>query len=328
MTMKWLMTERIHGRPGAALRGHERRASPAARWVILAQLGLLCLLVATPGRSDTVPSLTHIHGLAFSVDGQRLMVSSHGGLVAYANGRWSKTTAPAHDYKGLATTHDGIYGSGHPAPDSAVPDPLGLMKSHDGGTTWRPLDLAGESDFHTLAASHATNAIYVVTREANSRMAGPGIYVTLTDGQTWKRAADKGRGYMLHGLAVHPRNAAVVAAATDDGLYVSRDWADTFTWLAGSRVVITARFTLDGRHLWFSSYTDDKPALARVVWAANGTAEAIPIPLHSEDAVAYIAQNPVRRDEFAIATFRRSVLLTKDNGASWTQIAAEGVVGK
>ena len=44
-------------------------------------------------------------------------------------------------------------------------------------------------------------------------MAGPGLYYTLTDGRTWKRAADKGRGYMLHGLAVHPTNAAVVAAA-------------------------------------------------------------------------------------------------------------------
>jgi hypothetical protein len=328
MTMKWIVTDRTHGAAGDLLRDPERRPSPTAWWITRAQLALLCLLAVMPVRTDASPSLSHIHGLAFSVDGQQLMVSSHGGLAAYANGRWSRAAAPAHDYKGLATTHDGIYGSGHPASDSAAPDPLGLMKSQDGGTTWRPLDLVGESDFHTLAASHATNAIYVANREANSRMAGPGLYFTLTDGRTWKRAADKGRGYMLHGLAVHPTNAAVVAAATDDGLYVSRDWADTFAWLAGGRVVITARFTLDGRHLWFSSYVDDKPALARVAWESGGTVEEMPIPVHAEDAIAYIAQNPVRRSEFAIATFRRSVFLTKDSGATWTQIAAEGVVGK
>lgn len=326
--MKLLITDRTHGTLGAVLHTHEHRPEPAARWITRAQVGLLCLLVAMPGRADTAPGLTHIHGLAFSVDGQRLLVSSHGGLAAYADGRWSRTAAPRHDYKGLATTHDGIYGSGHRAPDSAAPDPLGLMKSHDGGTTWRPLGLAGESDFHTLAASHATNAIYVANREANSRMAGLGLYFTLTDGQTWRRATDKGRGYMLHGLAVHPTDAAVVAAATDGGLYLSRDWADTFAWLAGGRVVITAKFALDGRYLWFSSYVDNKPALARVAWESGGTAEEIPVPLHVDDAIAYIAQNPVRQSEFAIATFKRSVFLSKDGGSTWTQIAAEGVVGK
>lgn len=325
--MNWLITHWTHGTPVDVLRDHERRPPPAARWITQVQLGLLCLLVAMPGRADTAPSLMHIHGLAFSVDGQRLMVSSHDGLTAYEQGRWSRATAPGHDYKGLAATHDGIYGSGHPAPDSVLPDPMGLLKSRDGGKTWRALGLAGESDFHALAASHASNAIYVVNREANSRMAGPGIYFTLTDGRTWQRAADRGRGYMLHGLAVHPTNPAVVAAATDDGLYVSRDWADSFAWLVGGRVVIAARFTLDGRHLWFSSYAD-KPGLARVAWEAGATAEEIPIPVHSEDAVAYIAQNPVRRDEFAIATFKRSVFLTKDNGSTWTQIAVEGVASK
>lgn len=314
--MKWLIPNGIHVTRGDVY-----------RWAARAWLGLFCLLAAIPGRADTAPSLTHIHGLAFSIDGRRLIVSSHDGLSAYADGRWSRAAAPAHDYKGLAGTHDGLYGSGHAAPGSAVADPMGLMKSRDGGTTWRQLGLSGESDFHTLAASHATNAIYVANREANSRMAGPGIYFTLTDGRTWQRAADQGRGYMLHGLAVHPTNAAVVAAATDDGLYMSRDWADNFAWLAGGRVVIAARFTLDGRHLWFSSYAE-KPGLARVAWEAGATAEEIPIPVHSEDAVAYIAQNPVRRNEFAIATFKRSVFLTKDNGSTWTQVAVEGVVGK
>jgi len=62
--------------------------------------------------------------------------------------------------------------------------------------------------FHALAVNHSTNAIYVANREANSRMAGPGLYLTLKDRRTRKRAADNGRDYMLHGLAVHPTKAA------------------------------------------------------------------------------------------------------------------------
>lgn len=40
--------------------------------------------------------------------------------------------------------------------------------------------------------------------------------------------------------------------------------------------------------------------------------------------MAYIAQNTVQRDEFAIATFKRSVFVSKDRGRSWTQIAKDG----
>lgn len=43
-----------------------------------------------------------------------------------------------------------------------------------------------------------------------------------------------------------------------------------------------------------------------------------------KDAVAYIAQNPVSRSEYAIATLRRDVYLSKDGGRKWTTIAQDG----
>ena len=42
------------------------------------------------------------------------------------------------------------------------------------------------------------------------------------------------------------------------------------------------------------------------------------------DAVAYIAQNPARRSEIAIATLNRSVFVSEDAGRSWTGIALGG----
>ena len=44
----------------------------------------------------------------------------------------------------------------------------------------------------------------------------------------------------------------------------------------------------------------------------------------ARDAVAYIAQNPARRSEYAIATFERSVYLSPDSGRTWKKIAERG----
>ena len=52
--------------------------------------------------------------------------------------------------------------------------------------------------------------------------------------------------------------------------------------------------------------------------------EPVVLPSLTDDAVAYIAQNPARRSELAIATFNRSVFVSKDAGRSWTGIALDG----
>lgn len=299
------------------------RQRPFQAWMFALALGGLA---ASPVRAGPSATLMHVHGLSYSADGKQLMIPSHDGLAVYADGRWSKAQGPAHDYMGYAATRDALYSSGHPAPGSGLANPLGLIKSRDGGKTWKQLGLAGESDFHTLATSYATNAVYVANREANSRMNQPGIYYTLNDGLTWKRAADRGRGYMLHSLAVHPTDAAIVAAATDQGLYLSRNSADDFEQLVGANV-IAASFAPDAQHLWFSTYAG-KAGLARIALKVGAKVEAVAIPVLPDDAVAYIAHNPVRQTEIAIATFKRSVFVSKDQGRTWTQIAKDGTANE
>lgn len=53
----------------------------------------------------------------------------------------------------------------------------------------------------------------------------------------------------------------------------------------------------------------------------------MPLPALTDDAVAYIAQNPARRLEYALATFERGVYLSRDGGKTWSQIAARGKAG-
>ncbi len=104
--------------------------------------------------------LMHVHGLAYSADGKQLLIPSHHGIAAYADGQWAKMPGPEHDYMGFSATHNALYSSGHPAVGSKLVNPFGLIKSTDAGKTWQQLGLEGESDFHTLATSYETNAVY------------------------------------------------------------------------------------------------------------------------------------------------------------------------
>src|SRR5574341_411167 len=229
-------------------------------------------------------TLHHVPGLAYSGDGKRLIIPSHQGLAVYENGKWSKAPGPEHDYMGFVATAKNLYSSGHPAPRSGLPEPFGLIRSRDRGKSWDRLGLEGETDFHLMAASWNTNAIYVWNPEPSSRIKTRGLHSTMNEGFTWQRAAAAG--------------------------------------LAGKGHSLAAFFDLDGAHIWYAAY-GGRPTLSRFALK-----EPVPIgvalPALTNDAVAYIAQNPARRSEYAIATFERDVYVSKDGGKTWSQIAARG----
>ena len=267
-------------------------------------------------------TLTHVHGLAYSADGERLMVPSHHGLAIYENGKWTKAPGPAHDYMGFSATAKNLYSSGHPAPGSGLVNPFGLIRSRDGGKTWEKLGLEGETDFHVLGTSWNTNAIYVWNPAPSSRMKAEGLHYTLNDGFVWKRPKAAGLSGEPRAIAVHPDDPKSVAVATSEGLYLSRDSGERFMKAAGEGEGLSVFFDLEGKRLWYGSF-DGQAKLTRLPFDKENPVP-VRLPPLSKDAVAYIAQNPARKLEYAIATFERSVYLSKDAGETWTQIADRG----
>lgn len=292
-------------------------------------LAFVLLLAALPGvhyearaQNTGTVTLTHVHGLAYSADGKQIMIPIHHGLAIYREGKWSKAPGPAHDYMGFAATRNRLYSSGHPAPGSGLVNPFGVIRSTDGGKTWDKLGLEGETDFHLLATSYETNAIYVYNPAPNSKMKTPGLYHTLNNGFVWNRAQAGGFSDQPTSLAVHPSDPKVVAVGSKGGLYLSTDSGDSFRAIVTGQQTLAAFFDLDGTNLLLSSYAG-APALVRVNWK-TGAKRSLPLPPMTSDAVAYIAQNPANRIEYAIATFERSVYITRDGGQSWQQIARDG----
>ena len=281
---------------------------------------LAALMLA--GSAQAQVTLVHVHGLSYSADGKRLMIPSHFGLAIYENGRWSKAPGPEHDYMGFAATSSALYSSGHPAAGSGLVNPFGLLRSRDGGKTWDKLGLEGESDFHLLATSWRTKAIYVWNAAANSRMPRTGLHYTLTDGVTWNGASAKGVDGDPFAVAVHPDDGKAVALATSKGVYASSDAGETFAQVAHEQGTAVF-FDLDGKRLWYGSYDGQQPRLARAP-LKSGPSTQFKLPALTQDAVAYIAQNPARHSEYAIATFRRNVYLSKNTGRTWTAIAEAG----
>jgi photosystem II stability/assembly factor-like uncharacterized protein len=283
---------------------------------------LFAVCAAASAFAQAPVTITHMHGLAYSADGKKLLIPSHHGLAVYENGKWSKAPGPQHDYMGFSATAKHFYSSGHPAPGSGLVNPFGLVRSKDGGRSWDRLALEGETDFHLLATGWNSNAIYVWNPAPSSRLKQPGLHSTLNDGFAWKRAAGNDLAGEPRALAVHPDDPAVVAVATTRGVFLSRDSGENFRPRAEGIESYAVFFDLSGKRLWYGAF-DGQARLAHVS-LGGGVATQVELPPLAKDAVAYIAQNPAKSDEYAIATFGRNVFLSRDGARTWTPIAKNG----
>lgn len=262
--------------------------------------------------------MPHIHGLGFSPDGQQLLVPAHDGLRIYRKNTWHIPDVPGHDYMGFTPANDGFYSSGHPHPSSNLVNPLGLVKSRDGGQTLVALGFEGESDFHFMAVGYENHAIYVANAAPNSTLQS-GVYYSLDDGQSWQSSNVLGLTAQPTQMAVHPTQANVVGMATESGLFLSNDYANSFVLVKESGPITALTFHPDKQTL-LTGYLH----LFRYDLT---TQERAPLPapeLSTNDSITYIAISPVNPNELAMATFNRDIYFSHDTGKNWKKIVEDG----
>lgn len=300
----------------AGSRATRRRAVQTAVGLVVAAAILSGLFfLARTGASVQFPDM---HGMGFSADGRQLVVAVHDGVRLFEDGMWrDPRDIPRNDYMGYSPVDEGFYSSGHPGPSVRRVNPLGLVKSTDGGRTLTVLGFEGESDFHVMAVGYESHAIYVLNPRPNSRLPA-GLHYSLNDGETWEQSAAQGLAGNIIQIGVHPTDGNMVAVAAEGGLFVSSDYGDTFQRIGESTPVSAVTFDPGGSWLYFGYTGQNRYDLG------SGEIETLQIPDISGDAIGYIAVNPAT-GEIVLATFGKDIYLSQDNGLSWEQIAERGV---
>ncbi|CCQ47521.1 BNR/Asp-box repeat family protein [Pseudarthrobacter siccitolerans] len=159
---------------------------------------------------------SHVHGLSVNPQTDQVLLATHEGLFDVTKQPKSPATqiGDTNDLMGFTAAADqGVfYASGHPGPGSDLPNPMGLIRSADGGKTWEQLSRQGESDFHALATAKSGIVAY------------DGTLQTSPDGKTWTTAT---AGFVPAVLAGNPETDTVLAT-TREGLQRSTDGGKTW----------------------------------------------------------------------------------------------------
>lgn len=261
------------------------------------------LFVAFPAGAASLDG-THVHGLAWDPsDPDRLLVATHHGLMALADGRLDTVSERRDDFMGFSV-HPGAGGvylaSGHPEGGGN----LGVIVSRDGGRTWERLSpgAGGPVDFHQMDISKADPAIMVGVFGA--------IQASRDGGRTW---AVTGRPPApIIGLALSAAEPEQVYAATQAGLFESPDlgasWSRADDTTAPTTMVTTSA---DGA-VW--AY-DVQNGLIRK--AAGADAFETVGPTLPDDAILHLA---VKEGEMAAATYKGAMIRSTDGGRTWAPL--------
>lgn len=268
----------------------------------------------------TAAQISHIHGLGVDPAQPGLVwVATHDGLLRLdAQGQWTRVGQAQPDLMGftLSPVEPGVmYSSGHPGQGMSLPNPVGLIASHDGGQSWQPVSLTGQADFHALAVSAANPGVMYGWHGQ--------LYRSDDGGQSWVQLRPKALSTENTAplqLAAHPGDAAVVAAATMQGFFRSGDRGETWESLLDGPV--TAVSYAPGDPTQVLAYHLEQG----LVRSADGGRTWQPLGYVAEgrDAVGYIAVDPADVRTVYIATFQGILARSRDGGGAWETLVAQG----
>ena len=160
--------------------------------------------------AETLDSVSHIHHV--KVVEKKVLVLTHEGLFELVKRNEMKLVGKEKiDVMGFSTLGKALLASGHPAVGSTMPNPIGLVKSIDGGLSWKAVSLVGKVDFHFLEG--AGSDLYGADSQSGKFM------YSADSGLTWKILGENN----FTDIAVSPKKSGMAIAIKDSELLLTNN---------------------------------------------------------------------------------------------------------
>jgi hypothetical protein len=183
------------------------------------------MMVGNRATAVTLDSVPHIHHV--KVVENKLFVLTHEGFYELVGKNNMKLVGKEKiDVMGFTTLGKALFASGHPAEGSKMPNPIGLVKSIDGGLTWKAISLVGEVDFHFLEG--AGGDLYGSDSQSGNLMYSP------DSGETWKYLGTN----TFTDIAVSPKMPGMAIAIKNSELLLTKN-----AFKATTKIKNTLKFT-------------------------------------------------------------------------------------
>ena len=160
--------------------------------------------------AQTFDSVSHIHQV--KVVGNRVLFLTHEGLYELVSKNNMKLVGKDKvDVMGFTVLGKTLFAGGHPAQGSKLPNPIGLVRSTDGGISWKAVSLVGKVDFHFLEG--AGSEIYGTDSQSGN------LIYSSDSGKTWNPLAAN----TFTDIAVSPTQPGMAVAIKDSQLLLTEN---------------------------------------------------------------------------------------------------------
>jgi photosystem II stability/assembly factor-like uncharacterized protein len=149
-------------------------------------------------------------------------------------------------------------------------------------------------------------------------MPAPGLYSSTDGAKTWKPGALKGISDQPVVLAAHPDDPKTVSIGTDQGLFVSQDFGNTFIELSLESRVSALSYNTEGS-LMVGTLDGKLLKQTGEQWTEIAISDK-----SEDDIITYVAQSPKNPNDWVVATEQLNIWLSKDQGVTWELIVNEG----